>query len=354
MSNLTAENIVKSLIGISIAIVTAFLVYRFANLVGYAIVAAIFSYILDPVINRMQSTGMNRTLAITMCLSSLVLILAWISTSVFPIVVSEMVQLTQQLNMQNIQLIASKIEQQISSELPFLKEGFLVERLTEVVTQLLDIGQLPNALSNIISVFTNIFSAFLVIPFATFFFLKDGSQIRRYFLQFVPNKYFETALSLVDKIETRLGLYFKGVIFQSFMVALVSFGGLKIVGLDNALSVGIAVGVANTIPYFGPIIGYILSIIISIIETGDFSLILPSILAIFFAQIMDNAVFQPLIFSKSADMHPLAILFVILLGAELAGILGMLVAVPVATVIKITINQISWSLNNYYVFQQDA
>jgi predicted PurR-regulated permease PerM len=70
-------------------------------------------------------------------------------------------------------------------------------------------------------------------------------------------------------------------------------------------------------------------------------------------QVLDNVVLQPFIFSRSADIHPLAILFIIMIGAETAGILGMLIAIPIATVIKITINQIRWSLNNYYVFRSD-
>ena len=141
------------------------------------------------------------------------------------------------------------------------------------------------------------------------------------------------------------------MLLQSILVAFSSWLALTIVGLENALSVGIAVGLANTIPYFGPIIGYILSIIVSIIEIGDFSLVLPCIIAILFVQLLDNVVFQPLIFSRSADIHPVAILFIIMIGAETAGILGMLIAIPIATTIKITINQVSWSLNNYYVFR---
>src|SRR5699024_515629 len=133
-----------------------------------------------------------------------------------------------------------------------------------------------------------------------FFFLKDGSKIRRDALRFVPNKYFETTLSLIDKIETRLGIYFRSVLLQSILVAFSSWLALTIAGLNNALSVGIAVGLANTIPYFGPIIGYILSIIVSIIEVGDFSLVLPCVLAILFVQLLDNLLFQPLIFSRSA------------------------------------------------------
>lgn len=80
-------------------------------------------------------------------------------------------------------------------------------------------------------------------------------------------------------------------------------------------------------------------------------MVLVCVLAIFIVQLVDNLVLQPFLFSRSADMHPVAILFIILVGAETAGILGMLIAIPIATVIKITINQISWSFNNYQVFR---
>ncbi|NGP89309.1 AI-2E family transporter [Fodinibius halophilus] len=351
MTNITLERVVKSVLVLTGITVLWFLLYYFGTLVGYAIVAMIFSYMLDPVVNRMQAAGMNRTFSITLVLSALILILVWISTNIIPIVANQMVELAGQLNIQNIQSITQQIEERLTQEFTFLPNGFLSDNLAQALQDLLDVGELPAALSNIIGIFTNIFSAALIIPFATFFFLKDGTKLRRDILQLVPNKYFETTLSLVDKIETRLGIYFRSVILQSIIVAFTSWVGLTIVGLDNALSVGIAVGLANTIPYFGPIIGYILSIIVSIIEVGNFSLVLPCIIAILMVQMLDNVVLQPFIFSRSADMHPVAILFIIMIGAEMAGILGMLVAIPIATMVKITINQVRWSLNNYYVFR---
>lgn len=351
MRNITLEKVVKFIVGLAGLSLVSLLLYNYGTLVGYAIIAIILTYILDPIVSKMQAGGLNRTLAITLTLSTLILLLVWISTNIIPIVANQMVELAGQLNIQNIQNIATQIENRLTREFAFLPQGFLRDNLIQVVENLLDVGQLPSALSNIIGIFTNLFAAFLVIPFATFFFLKDGSKIRRDILKLVPNKYFETALSLIDKIETRLGKYFRSVLLQSILVAFSSWLALTIVGLDNALSVGIAVGLANTIPYFGPVIGYILSIIVSIIEVGNFSLVLPCIIAILFVQLLDNVVFQPLIFSRSADIHPVAILFIIMIGAETAGILGMLIAIPIATTIKITINQVSWSLNNYYVFR---
>lgn len=352
MSNtITFDRTIRFIVGLAVIFLTGWLIYTYANLIAYILIALVLTYILDPIVSRIQAAGMNRTLAITLTLASVILVLVWISTSVFPIIVNQMVDLAKQLNIDNLQIIAGKIETRLSHSIPFLPEGYLEKNLVQITQDLFDIGRLPSALGNVIGVFTNIFAAFLVIPFATFFFLKDGSKIRRQFLRLVPNNYFESTLSLIDKIETRLGIYLRSVMLQSFLVAMFSWLNLSIAGLNNSLSVGIAAGVANAIPYFGPVMGYILSILVSIVETGDFTLVTACIIAILVVQIMDNVIFQPLIFSRSADMHPLAILFIILIGAETAGILGMLLAIPIATIIKITIEQINWCLNNYYVFK---
>ncbi|MEX2574243.1 MAG: AI-2E family transporter [Balneolaceae bacterium] len=353
VNNITLDRIVRFVITLAVVMLLVIILYNFGNLVAYVIIAMVISYLLDPMVNRMQAAGMHRTVAITLTLASLILVIIWISTSIIPIIASQMGALTSQLSMENIRFIASEIENMLIDEIEFLPPGFLQENVTRAFGNLFDTGRIPDMLNNLVGIFTNLFAAFLVIPFATFFFLKDGSKIRRDLLQLVPNKYFETTLSLIDKIETRLGVYFRSVLFQSLLVAFFSWVFLSIAGLSNSASVGITIGVANTIPYFGPFIGYILSIIVPIVETGDFSLILPCLLAVFLVQILDNIVFQPLIFSKSAEMHPVAILFIILVGAEAAGILGMLIAIPLATTVKITFTQIRWSFNNYHVYRAD-
>jgi predicted PurR-regulated permease PerM len=351
LKNLTLEKIVKSIIGMLGLFLVGLIVYNYSNLVGYALIAMLLSYLLDPIVNRMQAAGINRTLAIAITLASVIIVIVWVSTSVIPIVANQMAGLTRQLNIENLRSIADQIEIQIRNTFEFIPEGYFTENISQIVENLFDVGQLSDVMGGLIGLFTNLFSAFLVIPFATFFFLKDGYKIRRDIMQLVPNKYFETTLSLIDKIETRLGIYFRSVILQCTIVGIASWLALSVAGLNNATSVGLTIGIANTIPYFGPIIGYILSIVISIIETGDFSLVIPCVIAVLFAQILDNIVLQPLLFSRSADIHPVAILFIILIGAQTAGILGMLIAIPIATVIKITINQITWSFNNYRVFR---
>lgn len=350
MRTFKLENIFKLAIIIVIAVVSLLLIIRFSTLVVYALIALIISYLLEPFVNRMQSAGMNRTLGIVIVISTLILLLVWLFTSIIPTVANQVVGLTKQLTVENIRVIAGEIELELIQAIPFIPDGFIQENLSNVAETLFALD-FSDTIGNVLGIFANLFWALLVIPFTTFFFLKDGSNIRRFFLTFVPNHYFEITLSVINKIETRLGFYFKSVGLQSIMIILSSWIFLSIAGLNNSLSVGLAVGISNIIPYFGPIIGYFLSIIIAVFETGDFSLVLWAVLAIVATQILDNTVFQPLIFSRSADIHPLAVLFVIMIGAELAGIFGMLIAVPIAASLKIMVVQINWSLKNYYVFR---
>lgn len=351
LNNVTLEKIVKFVILMFGVLILAFIVYNFFNLVLYALIALLLSYMLDPVVNRMQAIGIDRTIGITITLTTVLLVIIWISTSVIPLAANQMAGLTRQLNVENLVFIANQVEAQLRANFDFIPPGYFRENVTIFVENYFNFDRFSEILGDLIGIFTNLFAAFFIIPFATFFFLKDGHKIRRDIMQLVPNRYFETTLSLVDKIETRLGYYFRSVIIQCTLVGIASWLALSVAGLNNAASVGIAIGIANSIPYFGPIIGYILSIVISIVETGDFSLVIPCILAVLFAQIIDNVILQPLIFSKSADIHPVAILFIIMIGAQTAGVFGMLVAIPIATIIKITINQVIWSYNNYYVFR---
>lgn len=351
MKKLDAETFVRLLIGAGVVLIVILILYHFFVLFLYALIALIISYILDPFVNRMQAVGMNRTFAISIVVSSLILLLIWFSTTALPTIANQIILFGQQLNVDSVLAVTAQIEDQILQKVTFLPEGFLRDNVPNAVEVLFQTDDISQTINNILGIFANIFWAILVIPFATFFILKDGASLRRNILQIVPNRYFETVLTGIEKVENRLVTYFKSVGLQCLIIATTATITLNFAGLNNALSVGIAAGVANIIPYFGPIIGYILSIIVSVLETGDFSLVVYVLVAIAITQIIDNIFVQPLLFSRSANLHPLVVLFVVLTGAELAGIFGMLIAVPLTAVVVITIQQMRWSLDNYYIFR---
>jgi predicted PurR-regulated permease PerM len=202
----------------------------------------------------------------------------------------------------------------------------------------------------VVNLFTNILYAVIVIPLITFFIMKDGSQMSDSLLRLVPNRYYEITLNLLGSIETYIGRYFGALLIRAIVVSVLSTVLLAVVGLKYAVIVGIFTGLANTIPYFGPLIGMIAGLIVGIAQTGDFSLVPGVIVAMAVTQVVDN-VLQPLVFSRAARMHPLVILCAVLIGAELGGIIGMLLAIPILTVAWVSIRQASWSLKNYNVFR---
>lgn len=344
------------------ALSTAFyLIYRFSALATLFVIAMLLSYILDPVVSFLERTQIERlpwlkiprTAGILLVMSGLIYLVSILVSSVLPIISTQFQQLSSNLTVENLRPAIQQLENAIRQRLDFLDEGFLYQNLNSIISSVLQFDQLQGTLGNVISIFTNLFSAVLVVPFATFFFLKDGTRMRRHTLELIPNSYFETALTIIHQIENRLSTYFKSVLAQSLLVGTLSYILLSIAGLDNALTIGITIGLANTIPYFGPIIGYVVSSIVAVIETGNLTLVDNVLIAVFIVQMTDNLVFQPFLFSRSADMHPVAILFLILIGAEAGGILGMLIAIPVATSLRIMYKQIKWSLDNYRIFNKN-
>ncbi len=246
--------------------------------------------------------------------------------------------------------IVTSLENSLSKVLP-LQEGVILDGVTGVFETLFKADRLTQLMGSVVGFFTDIFYALIVIPFVAFFVLKDGAQIRQSIYRMVPNRYFEITLAINEKVETNIGRYFKALFLQSLSIATVATVLLSVVGLKSAFAVGIFAGLANTIPYFGPLMGLLAGALVGITQTGDFSLLLGVLIAMGLTQLADNLLFQPLIFSRAARAHPLVILFVVLIGAQLGGIVGMLVAIPLTTIVRVMVQQILWSLRNYRILQ---
>lgn len=246
--------------------------------------------------------------------------------------------------------VAAAIERRVRRFIP-VKRGAIVDGIAAGLQKVFGRDQITVVAGSIFGVFANIFYAVLVIPFVAFFFLKDGTKIRHNLLRLVPNRYFELTLMLIEKIESIIGRYFRALSIQIAAVAAVASVLLYVVGLEYAIAVGVFTGLANTIPYFGPIMGFLAGTLMGVVQTGDFSLVPGVIVAMLLTQLSDNVIFQPYIFAKAARTHPLLILFAVLIGAQLAGIVGMLVAIPLLTILRVTVEQLLWSLRNYRILK---
>jgi predicted PurR-regulated permease PerM len=176
-------------------------------------------------------------------------------------------------------------------------------------------------------------------------------------LMTLPNKYFEVVITAFSKIEKLLSNYLIGLLVQMTAIFTLATIGLSIIGIKYAASIALFAAVANVIPYLGPILGAIFGIIVSI-STANIGgpnevlfLIFKIVVVFAIVQLNDNLVFQPLIFSKSVKAHPLEIFIIIFVGATLGGIIGMIAAIPVYTIVRVSVAEFSQGFKQYQIFK---
>jgi predicted PurR-regulated permease PerM len=187
-----------------------------------------------------------------------------------------------------------------------------------------------------------IFSAFtagIIVLFLTFFLLSGGRQIKKIFIQVVPNRFFEPTLVLIDELDHQLGNYMRSRMIQTLIISALCAIGYWIMGLHFAIALGIVAGLANLIPYIGPLIGAAPAIIAVFLGSrfGIGWTLLGVLGLTLFVQLIDNALITPLVIGKSVELGPIATIIVVLLGEKLLGLVGVLMAVPIAAMCKLII-----------------
>ena len=195
----------------------------------------------------------------------------------------------------------------------------------------------------------SVFTTGVIILFLTFFLLNSGRQMKKVFIQIVPNRFFEVALVLIQGLDRQLGDYLRSRLIQTIIISIIAAIGYWILGLRFALLIGIIAGLANLIPYIGPFIGTIPAIIVVFLDSR-FGLgwsLLAVIMLTLVIQIIDNAVITPLIIGKSVELGPVTTIVVVLLGEQLLGLMGLLMAVPIAAMCKLIIEEVWTEFKGY-------
>ena len=228
--------------------------------------------------------------------------------------------------------LIKSIETFIKENIPFIDTDVLnlEAKMNNLFSSMAE--ELVVILGNLVSVL----SAVAIVPFIVFFLLRDGRSMKKAFIEYVPNRYFELTLTFLHKVDQQLGSYLRGQFFEAFVVGFLSVIALWILDVKYFTLIGIFAGMANMIPYVGPVAGAIPAIIVVIANNGSTSTVLYVVMAFAIVQFIDNMVLQPLVMSRSVNLHPLAIVLAILVAGQFFGLLGMLLAVPAAGVVKVT------------------
>ena len=210
------------------------------------------------------------------------------------------------------------------------------------IVQFLNPKRITGLFSSVVGFFGNLLIAVMSILFISFFFLREQGLFDRMIGTIVPNEYEAQTVDAINGSSKMLIRYFLGVLAQITVITIFVSLVLTFLGVKNALLIAFFAALMNVIPYVGPLFGGTFGAIITISSNLDlpfYSAMLPLLIKVLaviaIMQLLDNFILQPLIFGRSVKAHPLEIFIVVLIGAKLGGILGMVVAIPAYTVLRV-------------------
>ena len=347
MSDNTYNNVSKLFLWIAATVIFLYLVYLLTEILIILALAILLAFIFAPFVSLLEVRGFNRLTSTLIIFGIFGFIIYFSLSIIIPKFVFQMDQIISALEGFSFAEEVKALEVTLLHYVPFLKAGDLTHRIESLInSQVLNIF---DSISTLLSSIVSVIAVLVIVPFITFFLLKDHRRILQGILQAIPNKYFEISYYVLKKVTLRLGLFVRAWIFDATFVGVMIGFGFYFVGVPNALPLGVIAGLGHLIPYFGPVIGGIPAIIVSIVQYGDLSQVPPILLVVLLTYTLDNGFVQPYVFGKSVDMHPIVIILLIISGGILFGLFGMLLAVPVATVFKTFSKEIYFATKNYKI-----
>jgi len=328
-------------------------IWFFREIVVYILVSGVLSIMGRPLVDlfcriKIRKWHFPRSLG-----ALLTLLIIWGIIILFfyifiPLVTGQIDQLSTIDSSRIVQLIEGPIKKVESLFRAFNKdipnEASLQNYMMSKVAGVLNINLLQNFIGSLAGILGNILVAIFSITFITFFFLKDQRLFFESILIWVPDKYVGNVTRALYSVKRLLTRYFIGIIIQSTCIMILITIGMTIVGIDfqQALVMGLILGILNVIPYVGPWLGLFIALIMGVAShmNQDFNtVVIPLVTYMIIVEaithLIDNIVFQPVIFSNSVKAHPLEIFIVVLAAGFAAGVPGMILGIPAYTVLRV-------------------
>lgn len=329
-----------------------FLMWYFSNLLTYILISVVLSFMGGPMVHWVSKLRYRRFKIPVGLAAFVTLLVIWVVfISFFRFIIPLLITELETLSQIDFTRVLDSIEEPMlhlqrffsGDEVDIGEKNFL-NLMTQSLGAQIDFSRVSNWFAVIAGTIGELLVGFFSVSFITFFFLKEPHMFHEFIILLVPRDLEEKVGHVLDSINYLLRRYFIGIVFEVFMVMLLDTIGLSIVGLqfEHAVVIGLFCGILNVIPYLGPWMGASIGLLIgaALHINADFmaeTLPLLGWMTLVFAlvQVADNVLFQPLIYSSSVKAHPLEIFLVILAAGSMAGIVGMILAIPVYTILRV-------------------
>lgn len=342
------------LIKLGIAAAVIALCWYFKNVLIYIIIAFVVSLIGIPIISRMRKVKIKGKSAPDWLLAvlTILIIIFFLALLVYVIIplVTNIIRDVSSISSSDYfgSNPIDSLNAWLITTFPSLGKKFDV--MTELVGRLKEIVSVSNVsglVGSVASVVSSAFVGLFSVVFISYFFIKDDTLFEKIICALVPDRHEATLSKTLGEIKQLLSRYFVGLLIEMFGVALIDFLGLWLIAqlpVRYALGIAFIAGLLNVIPYVGPLMGEVIGVVLGIalklsagVGLGTnlwiFALVILAIMVT--AQLIDNFIYQPVIYSTSIKAHPLEIFIVLLMAGHIGGTVGMLVAIPAYTVVRV-------------------
>ncbi|WP_026189011.1 AI-2E family transporter [Orenia marismortui] len=326
------DNQEKRSILLLIIVITLYFLYQVRMILLPFILAVLLAYLINPLIEELMERGQPRLGALIFVFGVLIALLSFIFIKLFPAIINELDVLAHRLPeyIGKIKRLIFEINQNYERiELPKTLTTVLdkvIRRFEEITLEFIE-----RTSRVILSILSRVLSL-IMAPILSFYILKDLESIKCSLWELVPKKRRRSIKLLLGRINIALFGFFKGQLIISLAVGILSVIGLYFLKIKFYLLIGILVGIFNIIPYFGPLLGALPAMIMASFRSNK--LVFLVVLLFFIIQQIEGNIIAPKIMGKEVGLHPIVIIFSLLAGGELLGIIGMLIAIPIAAIIK--------------------
>lgn len=314
------------------------------------LIAGFLFYLLNPLVNllmkiKVKNHQVSRTFAVAIVFLLLIAIIVSALSFLIPNILNQVEQLIQNTPeyIKSFQRFLTKVLQQknLPPWIVDLTKDVDINAYTKEIEESLSgfaknfMMSITSSIGSIIGMVTSVTVTIVTVPFMLFYMLKDGHKLVPTVTGIFSEKQANRIGELLEKMSETISKYISGQAIECLFVGTCTAIGYGIVGVPFALLIGIFAGITNMIPYIGPYIGLLPALILALSNSVR-QTILVIIVCVVVQQIDGNLIY-PNVIGKSLDIHPLTIIIILLVAGNLAGLLGMLLAVPVYAVIKVIV-----------------
>lgn len=348
------------------AALAAFALWYFASIVVYVLVAAVLSLMGRPIVRwlsglRIGHLSMPRWIAASMALTVICGLCFAFFRTIIPLIVGQF----NELRMVDVHALLGAYSHQIESVQQWLqvylpanaRDFELRTYLSDLISSIFSVDMLKGLFSSTANLLLNLLVALFAIGFITFFFLKDEDLFYNGLMLLVPTRWEQQMARALSSIDRLLRRYFVGLLGESMCITALNTIWLSIIGINfqTAIVIGFIAGVVNVVPYVGPLVGTAVGLLIgwasnfAMPQSELMSMLVWLLVGMGITQAIDNLLLQPFIYGNSVKAHPLEIFLVLLVAGGLAGIVGMLLAIPSYTVLRVFAKEF---FNNFKVVKK--